>query len=582
MMDLILSWLCSAFAKLLEEIAEFFTGLFGYDITTFNNTFSFAATAYDIICKTALALALVLAAWQVIVFFTKGAEKAPATPIRAALNAVIAVAFIFYGNYIFEAILDFCQYPFDALNNTDAVEGGLFGALSINSLIKDRFAEYSMLFYFVMLVLIGFSYVKLLLEIVERYVVAFVLVYLSPLAAATLASNTTSGIYKKFFTMFISQCLLLFLNVWCLKMAVSGLDLSRAGQNDPVIAFLLCYAFLRVSAKMDSYINQLGLNAAITGGGLGAEIFAAGHSLLGGGSGGGNGAGGGVGNKVLGASKTVQTWANRYNPATAIMKGLQDTVVGGVKGTSEAFRSGAVKNANGKWNKTKAALKGFGDGVSHEVMASDGGFGIRFTRKGRNQLKDRFVKKYTPATTADGHTDEQIAAETAQYNTQRERDISTVSSNSHIANEIYSRAKDSPDYGIPDGADQSQEVAAVIKGLGFTNLSAEQSDFIQAGFGTKDGAQDLHYSLDQNGIHARYDHNGARHKWDIVDKEQYKKLSTQEREGYQKTPTADGRTYYTKNSKTVFEKPQKDKGSEDSGEKKASDNQQSSDKNTAT
>ena len=79
MMDLILSWLCSAFAKLLEEIAEFFTGLFGYDITTFNNTFAFAATAYDIMRKTGLALALIIAAWQVIVFFTRGAEKAPAT-----------------------------------------------------------------------------------------------------------------------------------------------------------------------------------------------------------------------------------------------------------------------------------------------------------------------------------------------------------------------------------------------------------------------------------------------------------------------------------------------------------------------
>ena len=55
---------------------------------------------------------------------------------------------------------------------------------------------------FEILILIGYNYIKLLLEITERYVVTFVLMYLSPLASATIASPTTNGIYKKFFTMF--------------------------------------------------------------------------------------------------------------------------------------------------------------------------------------------------------------------------------------------------------------------------------------------------------------------------------------------------------------------------------------------
>ena len=340
MMDLILSWFFHGIAEAFEMACDMFSAVFGFDMTLFTDTFEFAAIAFPLLQKIGLAIALLLSAWQVIVFFTKGAEYAAASPIRAALNALLAVAFIFYGNYLFDIILEFCKYPYAAITSIDGVRFETNVGGSVVAFLRDSFFTGStQILSLILLLLIAFSFLKLLLEMVERYVVAFVLMFLSPLAASTLASSTTSGIYKKFVTMFISQCLLLFLNAWCLKMACAGLSVGT-NSGSVIIPLIMCYSFLRISTKMDSYINQLGLNAAITGGGLGAELFAAGHTMMNMAKGGGNGSGSGAGSKVLGAAKTMM----RYSPATAAVIGMKDAAVGAAKGTSEAWRSGgAVK-----------------------------------------------------------------------------------------------------------------------------------------------------------------------------------------------------------------------------------------------
>lgn len=498
MMDLIVSWLCSAIAEAMEWVIETLCSAFGYDISTFNKTFNFAATAYDVILNVALPLALLLAAWSLIMFFWKGADKAPSTPIQTVINLVVAIAFIYYGNNLFEAILDFCQYPYDALLGKDAATWGvpINGIFSKTGFVANAFAGVSSLVYLIMLLMIGISFIKLLLEIVERYVVTFVLMYLSPLAAATLASSTTSGIYKKFFTMFVSQCVLIFLNAWCLKMAVSGLSLSSS-DNPVIISLLLCFAFLKVAARMDSYLNQIGLNSAITGGGMGAEIMGAGAAMFNrGGNGGGGGTGaGGAGSKILGASKSVGTWMQRVSPTAP--ETVSVTVSGAVKGGSEAFRSGAVGNA-----------------------------------KERPDFKPGFREKRNENASVD-----EIAVSESRAN-----DIFTYAS--HGGTSIT-------------GQDNNDRVAAVMKGIGLDKHSKETAESINAGFG-RDGAKNQQFSLTEKGIHSEYDLNGYRHKTDVVNASQYKALSAQEKAGFEKWSSPSGSKYYVRNTKTLHEKPASD------------------------
>lgn len=575
MMDMIVAWICSAIAELFQASANFFSDTFGYDISKFNSTFSYAAESYNIILKAGLAITLLIAGWQFIVFFWKGADKAPDPPVRAAMNTVVALCFVYFGNYIFEEIMNFCKYPYEALQSVDAVHWGTNADTwsAVVAVLQGAFAQTSILFYLVMLLLICYNMIKLLLEIVERYVVAFCLVYLSPLAASTLASSSTNGVYKKYFMMFISQCVLVFLNSWCLRMACSGLSLSANGDTDMIVPLLLCYGFLRISTKMDSYLNQIGLNAAITGSGLGGEIIAAGASLLNMGNGGG-GAGGsatGTGGGVLGATKTAQQWIQRVSPLAAAGSMTRDAVVGAVKGGSEGYRSGA-----GMWKGTiDGAAKGIENSdnlISNTVLYKD-----RATRKERAFTGSQFGAEEN-ALNEKQHQDGKISNEQYEKNKRQildenepenkrvdREDIEAWSANSHLAHQAFKNVRKTG--GVAGAVPQKEgeekivsdnaRVAAIAKGLGVGNQSKEAAEFIQVGFG-KDGTVNEDFRMDKNGLHAQYDNReGYRHKMDVVDQAQYSTLSTPAREGFQQFRTVDGHRYYYRTTKTKLEPPTK-------------------------
>lgn len=598
MLDLFMAWACTVIAEAFQGFVNFFTPLFGFDITLFNDTFSFAATAYSLIRDTALAIALLLAVWQVVVFFWKGADHAPATPARAALNTVVAVAFIFYGNYVFELILQFCQYPYDALSQINAVDWGVlhWGDI-IPAILSDIFIETSMLLYLIMLIMICYNFVLLLLEIIERYCWTFVLLYLSPLASSTLASSTTNNIFKKYFTMFISQCLLLLLNVWCLKMACSGLSIISNGDSNGVVSLLLCYAFLRLSSKIDGYLNQLGLNSAITGAGLGAEIFAAGAAIVGtgkgksGGSIGGSGSGSGSGNPILGATKLVGQYARRYTPIPGMAKDVVDTVAGGIKGGSEAYRSGKrlgdglftegvmpgmrlghkqSDSATSRWDSaiqsknldfTNKVIDGK-NAVNTYIMESIAG-GAEVLNPELHQQNARAgvdvmqaARDNTPIIPHEeglGYKDQlnHELVDAKDDNGTFQQNITAWSENQRLAHSGFTYVQNTE-----SKVENSQKVAAIAKGIGVDKVSKEAAEMVQAGFEQLDGVSvnDLKFNLSASGMHAEYDsRDGYRHKMDVLNHNQYAKLNTPEQEGFEKMATTDGHRYYVRTSKTKLE-----------------------------
>lgn len=69
----------------------------------------------------------------------------------------------------------------------------------------------------ILMIALGWNYFKLLLEVVERYVVVGVLCYTSPLAYSMGASKTTSQVFKSWCRMVGSQLLMLIMNVWFLR-----------------------------------------------------------------------------------------------------------------------------------------------------------------------------------------------------------------------------------------------------------------------------------------------------------------------------------------------------------------------------
>lgn len=538
MIDLLIAGLAEILGVAMEALVDLIMPIFGFDFTLFNTSFPFAATAYTIFQSIALGIVLVLAASQLIPFFF-GAKQSKTTPIRTGLFVILAIFGIYYGNYITTAIIDIAQMPYNALMNASISYGSFVDVIDINSMISvvyDACYASSVLVYIILLLLIGIAFIKLLLEAVERYVILFVLVYTTPLAASSLASESTSGIFKKFFTMFLSQCFLLILNVWSLQM-ITSLFANMGNSTNPMITLLVGYAFLRIASRLDSYLNSLGLNAAVTGAGLGSEIMAAGMSMLASGSSfkGGKAAAGGGG--VLGFSKDVANTIGKINPVSGLSTAAQN-FVGGVGKTVAQSAEAAMDAASGVSGTDK-------------ISTGANAFGSTFKTKFGENSHAQFMKTQDQSLwmrgvgqAAAGGPDNPTVSETAEkiFNngTLSNQELRDVSNTPFAANNVFN--------GIPEDGEvnDSTAVAATMQGIGLTNAFPEAEEAIQAGLGNID-ADHTSYKLTSDGAQMAYSVNGRGHTWDIKNAAQMDALSAQEQAGY--TQFKNGHhTFYAKHT----------------------------------
>ena len=143
------------------------------------------------------------------------------------------------------------------------------------------------------LIMICIQFIKLLLSVLERYVLLGIFFYTSPLAFSTLASKNTSAIFKSWFRMVFSQFLLMifgvfFINVFMMSMQ-NGMESlyngteANSGEMKYLCFIFALYAWLLIGQKVNSYLSEIGLSAAQSAGNLlgavtgGAATIASGY-----------------------------------------------------------------------------------------------------------------------------------------------------------------------------------------------------------------------------------------------------------------------------------------------------------------
>ena len=521
MLDLIFSGLASIVGDALDGLIRIFMPLLDFNFDTFNSAFPYAADAYPLIQSIAIAVVLLIATIQVVPFFF-GGKRQNETPIRILLSAAIAVAAIFYGNYIFTAIMDFAQLPFDALrvSHTSASWGW-----NLSSIISSATYHVSILLYIVLIVAMGIAFLKLMLEIIERYVFLFVLIYLSPLASSTLASRETSGVFWKFVSMFISQCALFVLNIWFLKMVVSMFQ-NLASSPFLLLGLLMGYAMLRIAAKIDSYMNQLGLNAAAVG--MGNELFAAGMMLMsmggkavGKGSTGAEGRGG-----VLGVADKVAQGYGKISPVAGVSQGISHGIGG-------LWKSG--KQAVGA---TIDAAKG-GDSFLHRVANGIEAGSKTFGGSLSPNMHDAWMKTQGGSLWARGYAG-------MRGNQPGWDDISKNGFVADNAIRYFENAQGNC------SSECSEDIAALCQGIGLDRVDENAQEMFDVGYGNV-AAENLAYKIDENGIQAQYEKDGWQHDWQVKTASQYAKLSPQEQQSYTAFQSSDGKQYYMSYNKSRAE-----------------------------
>ena len=242
---------------------------------------------------TAWAMLFLITVWQLFKAFG-GPISESEHPLQLIARSSIFALLIGYAKPIFEIVLDIARAPYTALMDIQmSAEDFTFAGVEqvLMSGITTLVSVITVVGLILMLILqisLGWNYFKLLLEVVERYIVVGVLCYTSPLAYCMGGSKATEPVFKSWCRMVGSQLLLLVLNVWFLRgfnsavgQFVANAGATSTGQGNIFLWMFCALAFLKTAQKFDSYLAAMGLNVAQTGSGMGMELLMSARVLTG-------------------------------------------------------------------------------------------------------------------------------------------------------------------------------------------------------------------------------------------------------------------------------------------------------------
>ena len=268
--EAIIDWVARTVTSLMDAVSGLFLNALGTEMTAMEEYFPFVSRAFDIMQYTAWALLFLILVWQLFKSFggpITEAEEPWGLVLRSGLFALL----IYFAKPIFLYVLDIARAPYTALMDV-TMTGEDFSFAGIEAVLKNGLVQYvsnmsvvGALLQIILLIALGWNYFKLLLEVVERYVVVGILCYTSPLAYSMGGSKATGQVFKSWCRMVGSQLLLLVMNVWFLRAfntsvaqyVVNGGALSNGRGN--VFLWLFCaIAFLKTAQRFDSYLASIG------------------------------------------------------------------------------------------------------------------------------------------------------------------------------------------------------------------------------------------------------------------------------------------------------------------------------------
>ena len=403
----IVNWVASIVTSIMDAVSGIFLNALGTDMTAMEQYFPFVTEAFSIFQYTAWALLFLITVWQLFRVFGGPVTEAENPWLLLVRSAIFAIL-IGYAKPIFLLVLDIARAPYTALMDA-TMDPGSFTFAGVEQVLTNGLSTMvstitvvGPLLTIILMISLGLSYFKMLLECVERYVVVGVLCYTSPLAFSMGGSKTTNNVFKGWTRMVGSQLLLLVLNVWFLRAFNStvgqfignGGALS-SGQGSIFLWMFVALAFLKTAQKFDSYLAAMGLNVAQTGSSMGMELLMAARVISGVSSGGARTASSVFrgANGTAGASGTAATsggffagFASRFKPNSYV----RDAVVEGGTRMGASGSAGFVARAFGGMAARNGAT------LSSESIASVAARPGNVSGTIAGEIADRSTANYMP------------------------------------------------------------------------------------------------------------------------------------------------------------------------------------------
>ena len=262
----VVSYLFGLALNLLDAAINGFLGALGFDLDTFEHYFPAAADYQEVIVGFGVGLLLIMLVFQLFRNFGVMLDMEVEDPLKILGKTALFLGMILYSRSIVNTLLGLLADPYAIFLNTAStpyefrlttLASAMFGSVFSNPFM----AIVTLIF---MLVL-GWQFLKLTVECVERYIVFYFALYCAPVVFATGAFKSTAQIFKSWCRMVASQAMLLLLNIWSIKLFLSFMPVFERDSSNMVFNFLMGYAFLKFAQKADTLLRILGLNTASTG-----------------------------------------------------------------------------------------------------------------------------------------------------------------------------------------------------------------------------------------------------------------------------------------------------------------------------
>lgn len=417
-------------ANSIDAFILLFMKCISLDISSYYLHFPVLAEAYHVFKVLGYGILLFNAAIGIYRFFFLGASsRRNSDRVEMILvRSAVAAALIEYGGYILDEVVKVASWSFGIFLSLDVTgTSGLSVMLSMDSLSESTAAlgvsavntnDLTIILALFLGILILWNVAKLMLEIIERYLVLGVLVYTSPLIYPSIVSQHTTDIFRSWTRMLFSQSLIMSLSVFFLKLIVSGLAVVEPGEFI-IIKLLMILAIAKIAARVDNYMNQLGLNAAVTGSNLMDDIVAVGRTIGGlfrGGYGKSNGnsvlgsADSRVGGVVGGAINSVKSARRSFasgGSAQDVKKAAKDGFVNTMKRTSVG---GAVNAAKNGQNVVGGAVQGKAARVAQFVDPKGMGQRNASLQNTATRMAQQNVSSYTATRAVSGVNNKPLPA----------------------------------------------------------------------------------------------------------------------------------------------------------------------------
>lgn len=293
----IVSFFLGFLINLIDAAVQAMLGAIGYNMETFLTIFPFAQNAMDTFVACGLAFLIIGLMWQGL----KGLAAPFGAEYENPLHVVAKVAVTWFAvvnlteilnifTNLFQIVLtDMNRMPLNPNIDAEYVVEGIISSLVFKVLDTASGGIIGIVF-IIFVIILGWKFIKLLIEMVERYIVYCFICLIGPIFVSTAAFKSTKNIAETWFRAFFGQSLLILLNTWSARMFLSymqlmtqnaaGVHVDGVGLVPTIVMLFFGFAFLNFASRIDSFLRILGLNTAHTGAGMAQGMLGGATKLL--------------------------------------------------------------------------------------------------------------------------------------------------------------------------------------------------------------------------------------------------------------------------------------------------------------